>query len=67
MVELNNRELLADNVPKLVQVLPSVEYSHVPEPMVLVIAIPLSGMLSESLQLADVNKLLTKVLDEVFR
>ena len=51
MAEINNA-LVAETAPKAAQVVPSVEYCHVPLPTLLVIAIPLKALVSTSAQVA---------------
>ena len=64
MAESNSSAELADTEPKLAQVIPSVEYRHVPLPLTAVTAMPFSAPLSTSAQPAPVRMVLTVVPDE---
>ena len=50
-----NRALLDVTAPKLAQEVPSVEYCQIPLPVLAVIAKPLDGLVSTSLQLVEVR------------
>ena len=53
---MSSKDDAADTVPKLFQVVVSVEYCHVPLPVVAVMAMPLSALVSTSARLAPVKK-----------
>ena len=55
----------AETAPKLVHVVPSVEYCQVPLPVVPVMAIPLAALVSTSAQPAEPRIVPTVVLPEV--
>ena len=65
MVEVTNSALVEVTAPKLVQVVPSVEYCQVPLPVLAVMAKPLDGLVSTSAQVDDVRIALASVPLEV--
>ena len=65
MVDVINKALDAETAPKLCQVAPSVEYCHVPLPVVAVIAKPLTAPVSTSAQVELVRIALERVPEEV--
>ncbi len=62
--DVSNRELAGLTVPKLVQVVPSVEYCQDPAPTVAVTAIPLAGVRSWSAYPTAASSPLTNALGE---
>ena len=65
MVDVINRALVPETAPKLAQVVPSVEYCHVPLPVTPVMAKPLRALVSTSAQLTPLKMAEAKVPLEV--
>src|SRR5947207_10270171 len=61
VVELISNALEPDTLPNAAHVVPSVEYCHVPLPLLLVTAVPLTAPVSTSAHTALVRMLLTAV------